>query len=115
MCTCAVCMQSLSLYVNILNLICALAHVLCIFSPRPKVIVTDVKLREKESREAEDQIQAGHRGQKPSQALPCGVVWTITGPFSSRDQEQRPSVFRGQFLWVTGFHPDMVHVCEARH
>lgn len=43
---CAVCMQILSLYVYMQNFICALAHVLCILSPRPQVIVTDVKLRE---------------------------------------------------------------------
>lgn len=96
---CVVCMQSL--YVYILNFICALAHVLCILSPRPEVIVTGVKLRERESREAEDHVRAGHRGQKPSQALPCGVVSTITGAFS-RDQKERPSDFGGQVLWVTG-------------
>lgn len=80
------------------ELSCALAHVLCILSPRPEVIVMDVKLRERKGREAEDHIQAGHRGQKLSQTLPCGVVSTITGPFSSRDQEKRPSVFGGQPL-----------------
>ncbi len=98
--------RSLSLYVYTLNFICALAHVLCILSPRPEVIVTDVKLSEKKTREAEDHIQAGYRGQKPSQALPCWVVLTITGPFSSRDQE-RPTVFRGWVLWV--------HWVSSRH
>lgn len=108
-CMCAVCMQILSLYVYMQNFICALAHVLCILSLRPQVIVTDVKLREgKKSRDAEEHIQAGHRGQKPSQLLPCGAVLTIRGAFSSSDQEGRPSGFRGPFLRVTGFHPDIV-------
>lgn len=46
--------------------------------------------------------------QKPSQPLPCGAVLTIRGAFSSSDQEGRPSGFRGPFLRVTGFHPDIV-------
>lgn len=65
-CMCAVCMQILSLYVYMQNFICALAHVLCILSLRPQVIVTDVKLREgKKSRDAEEHIQAGHKDKSP--------------------------------------------------
>lgn len=47
------------------------------FSLKFEVIVTDVKLR---GREAEDHVQAEHRGQKHSQMLPCGILSTITGP-----------------------------------
>lgn len=65
--------------------ICALASVLCILSLRLKVIVTDVKLREREKAGKQRTVPgSGHRGQKPSQALPCGVVLTKAGPLIQR-------------------------------
>lgn len=39
--------------------------------------------------EAEDHVQAGHRGQKLSQALPCGIVTTITGTLLHQLSESR--------------------------
>lgn len=90
-------MQSLHLY--ILNFICALAHVLCILSPRPEVIAMDVKLRERKSREAENHIHGGNRTKAQSDAALWGRT-TIRGPFSSRDQDERPSVFTGRVSWA---------------
>lgn len=71
----------------------------CILSLRPKVIVTDVNLREKKGIEAEDHVQAGQTGQKLSQALPCGTVTTITESLHQFSEDRS----RGLFI-----HPENV-------
>lgn len=78
----------------------ALAHVLCIPSPRPGVIVTDVKLREKQSREAEHHVRAGRRGQRAQ-----------SGGLSRLQREQRQSRgFQRMCRMGPGSHPEMVCV-----
>lgn len=59
----------------------------------------DVKERrrkkKKKSREAQSHTLTGHKGQKHRREVSWATAPTITAPFSSDDQE-RPSVLRGQ-------------------
>lgn len=97
-------MQSLCLY--ILNFICALAHVLCILSPRPEVIAIDVKLRERKTREPYP-----WRKQDKSPVRHCFVgLYGYNDPSPPEIKMRGPQFSQGGSHGPSGFHPKNVYM-----